>query len=80
MRGMKMPGHMGQVQRTTQNLEVIQVREAENVLLIKGAIPGANGDYVIIRESKKRPKGWKPAVSIATTKKGVVKKDEAKKK
>src|ERR1017187_5554795 len=35
MRGMKMPGHMGQVQRTTQNLEVVQVREADNLLLIK---------------------------------------------
>ena len=53
MRGMKMPGHMGQVQRTTQNLEVIQVRPDDAVLLIKGAIPGSNGDYVIIRESKK---------------------------
>jgi large subunit ribosomal protein L3 len=52
-RGMKMPGHMGQVRRTTQNLEVIQVREADNVLLIKGAIPGATGDYVVIREAKK---------------------------
>jgi large subunit ribosomal protein L3 len=52
-RGMKMPGHMGQVQRTTQNLEVIQVRNEDNLLLIKGAIPGSNGDYVIIRESKK---------------------------
>ncbi len=60
MRGMRMPGHMGQVQRTAQNLQVIQVREAENLLLIKGAIPGSNGDYVVIRESKKRPKGWKP--------------------
>ncbi len=63
MRGMKMPGHMGQVTRTAQNLEVIQVREADNLLLIKGSFPGAEGDYVIIRESKKRPKGWKPAVS-----------------
>jgi len=53
MRGMKMPGHMGQVRRTVQNLEIIQVREADNLLLIKGAIPGANGDYVVIRESKK---------------------------
>lgn len=56
MRGMRMPGHMGQVQRTIQNLEIIQVREAENILLIKGAIPGAKGDYVVIRESKKHPK------------------------
>jgi large subunit ribosomal protein L3 len=55
MRGMKMPGHMGQVQRTTQNLEVIQVRDADNLLLIKGSIPGSEGDYVVIREAKKMP-------------------------
>ena len=80
MRGMKMPGHMGQVTRTTQNLEVIQVREAENLLLVKGAIPGAEGDYVVIRESKKRPKGWKPPVSLAPMKRksGAEKKAEAK--
>ena len=69
MRGMRMPGHMGQVTRTTQNLEVIQVREADNLLLIKGSMPGAEGDYVIIRESKKRPKGWKPAVGSQGKKK-----------
>lgn len=57
MRGMKMPGHMGQVRRTAQNLQIVQVREADNLLLIKGAIPGSNDDYVIIRESKKLPKG-----------------------
>ncbi|HWD19481.1 MAG TPA: 50S ribosomal protein L3 [Verrucomicrobiae bacterium] len=57
MRGMKMPGHMGQIRRTAQNLQIIQVREADNLLLIKGAIPGANNDYVIIRESKKLRKG-----------------------
>src|SRR5580700_2731017 len=57
MRGMKMPGHMGQVRRTAQNLQIIQVREAENVLLIKGAVPGSNGDYVVIRAAKKLPKG-----------------------
>ena len=55
-RGMKMPGHMGQVQRTTQNLEIIQVREDDNLLLIKGSIPGSEGDYIIIREAKKMSK------------------------
>jgi large subunit ribosomal protein L3 len=55
-RGQKMPGHMGQVRRTVQNLEIIQVREADNLLLIKGSIPGSEGDYVIIRESKKLPR------------------------
>jgi large subunit ribosomal protein L3 len=69
MRGMRMPGHMGQVSRTTQNLEIIQVREADNLLLIKGSIPGAEGDYVVIRESKKRPKGWKPPVVTGSKKK-----------
>ncbi len=79
MRGMKMPGHMGQVRRTSQNLEVIQVREADNLLLIRGAIPGANGDYVIIRESKKQPKGWKPHAE-REGKKADAKKADAKKK
>src|SRR3954454_1116525 len=74
MRGMKMPGHMGQVRRTTQNLEVVQVHEADNLLLIRGAIPGSNGDYVIIRESKKRPKGWKPAAARVESKKAEAKK------
>ena len=69
MKGMRMPGHMGQDTRTTQNLEVIQVREDDNLLLIKGSIPGAEGDYVVIRESKKRPKGWKPPVATAGKKK-----------
>jgi len=56
MRGMKMPGHMGQVRRTVQNLEVIQVIEADHLLLVKGAVPGAAGDYVVLREAKKFPK------------------------
>jgi large subunit ribosomal protein L3 len=77
MRGMRMPGHMGQVKRTTQNLEVIQVHEADNLLLIKGAVPGSPGDYVVIRESLKRPKGWHPPVEVHHSKK---KKEEAKKK
>lgn len=56
MRGMKMPGHMGQVRRTTQNLQVVKVLEEDQLLLIKGAIPGAKGDYVVIRAAKKRKK------------------------
>jgi large subunit ribosomal protein L3 len=75
-RGMRMPGHLGQVRRTVQNLEVVQVREADNVLLVRGAIPGANGDYVVIRESKKRPKGWRPHAERPEN----VKKEKEKKK
>jgi large subunit ribosomal protein L3 len=51
----RMPGHMGQQQRTIQNLEVIESRPDDNVLLIKGSFPGAKGDLVVIRPAKKRP-------------------------
>jgi large subunit ribosomal protein L3 len=80
MRGMRMPGHMGQDVRTTQNLEVIQVLEADNLLLIKGSIPGAEGDYVVIREAKKRPKGWKAPVATVGKKKAGAEKAAAPKK
>ena len=80
MRGMRMPGHMGQDTRTTQNLEIIQVLEADNLLLIKGSIPGAEGDYVVIRESKKRPKGWKAPVATVGKKKAGADKAAAAKK
>ncbi len=50
-----MPGHMGDDRITVQNLSIVQVREAEQVLLIKGAVPGSNGGYVIVRPAKKKP-------------------------
>jgi large subunit ribosomal protein L3 len=47
---------MGQVRRTVQNLKVVKVHGEDNLLLVKGAIPGADGDYIVIREAKKKPK------------------------
>ena len=52
-KGRKMPGHMGQVRRTTQNLSIVKIVEDKNLLLIKGSIPGANGDIVLVRTAKK---------------------------
>lgn len=52
-----MPGHMGQVRRTMQNLSIVKVIAEKNLLLVKGAIPGANGDDVIVRTAiKGQPK------------------------
>lgn len=52
-----MPGHMGQVKRTVQNLLVVKVLPEQNLLLVKGAVPGANGDDVIVRTAiKGQPK------------------------
>ena len=51
-----MPGHMGSEQRTVQNLRVVKIIADKNLILVKGAIPGANGDDVIIRAGKKAKK------------------------
>ncbi len=51
-----MPGHMGSVRRTVQNLQVVKVLEDKNLLLVSGSVPGATGDLVIIRSAKKARK------------------------
>jgi large subunit ribosomal protein L3 len=56
-KNMGMPGHMGDKRVTVQNLRVAQIREGENVILISGAVPGANGSYVVVRPSKKAQAG-----------------------
>jgi large subunit ribosomal protein L3 len=54
-KNMGMPGHLGDERVTVQNLQVMQVREAEQIILISGAVPGANGNYVIVRPAIKHP-------------------------
>ncbi len=53
-KGQKMPGQMGNVKRTTQNLKVVAVRPEDNVILISGTVPGARGSYIVIRPAKKK--------------------------
>ena len=52
-KGRRMSGHMGVVRRTTENLKVVQVDAERNLLLIQGAVPGAEGGQVIVRPSLK---------------------------
>jgi large subunit ribosomal protein L3 len=52
-KGKKMAGHMGDERVTTQNLEVVQIDVERNLLLIKGAVPGANGGQVAVRPAVK---------------------------
>jgi len=57
-KGQKMPGHMGHARRTQQNLRVLRVREADNVLLVRGAVPGPTGGILLVRKAlKKAAKG-----------------------
>jgi len=55
-RGHRMPGHMGHVRVTQQNLKVVEVRSDENLLLVGGAIPGPTGTIVFVRRSLKKGK------------------------
>ena len=52
-KGKKMSGHMGNRQRTAQNLEIVRVDTARNLLLVKGAVPGHEGRNVIVRPAVK---------------------------
>lgn len=53
-KGHHLPGHMGAAQVTLQNLKVIKVDAENNLLLIKGAVPGHKNSYLIIRKAKKK--------------------------
>jgi large subunit ribosomal protein L3 len=51
-KGMRMAGHMGHERVTVRNLEVVEVHAEENLILVKGAVPGPNGGYVVVRRAK----------------------------
>ncbi|HUE00565.1 MAG TPA: 50S ribosomal protein L3 [Bryobacteraceae bacterium] len=51
--GMRMGGHMGAGQVTVRNLEIVEVDTEDNVLMVKGAVPGPNGGYVVVRRAKR---------------------------
>ncbi|MFU8877387.1 MAG: 50S ribosomal protein L3 [Wenzhouxiangellaceae bacterium] len=53
-KGKKMAGHMGAERVTTQNLEVVRVDAERNLLLIRGAVPGAPGGHVLVRPTVKK--------------------------
>jgi len=61
-----MAGHMGDEQVTVQNLRVVQVREADHVLLVSGAVPGARGSFVVVCTAiKGQPKAKQVVVAKA---------------
>ena len=52
-KGRKLPGHMGVNRVTVQNLDVVRVDSERNLLLVKGAVPGAKGGLLMIKETVK---------------------------
>ena len=65
-KGKKLPGHMGQVTVTMQNLEIVAVMPEENVILIKGNVPGAKKSLVIIKSAVKIPEVKKEKVELVS--------------
>ena len=53
-KGKKMPGHLGSEKVTVQNLEVVKVDAENNLIAVKGAIPGAKGGYVVVTDAVKK--------------------------
>jgi large subunit ribosomal protein L3 len=51
--GQHMPGHMGHERVTSQGLRVVQIDAEENLLFVRGAVPGPNGAYIMIRKARK---------------------------
>jgi large subunit ribosomal protein L3 len=50
LKGMRAAGHMGQDRVTVKNLEVVRVDEGNNLLVVRGSVPGAGGSYLVIRK------------------------------
>ena len=73
--GKKMAGHLGNVRVTTQNLKIVSVDAERGLIMIKGAVPGADGGYVLVSDAKKRalpkeapfPAALKAAAAAAET-------------
>lgn len=65
-KGKKLPGHMGHVSVTMQNLEVVAVMKDENVILIKGNVPGPKKSLVIIKSAVKKPNVKNDKIELAT--------------
>jgi len=54
-KGKKMAGHMGDSRVTIQNLEVVKTDTTRGLLMVKGAVPGAKGGWILLRDAVKRP-------------------------
>jgi large subunit ribosomal protein L3 len=78
-KGKRMTGHMGDVRRTVQNLALLEIREEEGLLLIRGAVPGGKNGMVLIKNAIKRTGTVRLASDgeEAKAKKGIAKKPAA---
>ncbi|HXE30505.1 MAG TPA: 50S ribosomal protein L3 [Terriglobales bacterium] len=67
LKGMRAAGHMGDAQVTVRNLQVVAVDADENLLAVRGAVPGPNGGYLLIRRAKQPPRARRGFAGVANT-------------
>ncbi|MDD5131422.1 MAG: 50S ribosomal protein L3 [Candidatus Methylomirabilota bacterium] len=79
LKGLGLPGQMGNVQRTTIKLEIVDIDLANNIILIKGAIPGNNKGLIMIKKTTKALKHKKVVAKAKSTDQKLVKKPSKKK-
>ena len=68
-RGQHFPGHMGNERKTAKTLRVVKIDTDENLLLVRGAVPGPAGAYIYISRAKKQKKAPRPAAATKAAKK-----------
>ena len=66
LKGKKMPGQMGNVQRTVQNLEIVSIDTENSVILVKGNVPGPKKSLVMIHTAVKNPNGKNEAADLVS--------------
>jgi large subunit ribosomal protein L3 len=54
MKGLKMAGHMGDERVTTQNLKIVRTDPDRGLIMVEGAVPGAKGGWILVRDAVKR--------------------------
>jgi len=79
-KGHHLPGHMGVDRVTIQNLEVIDVDKANNLIAVRGSVPGHKNCFLMVKEARKRPKGYVRKVHVQPTTKKSAKAAMQKKK
>lgn len=67
LKGMRAAGHMGQAQVTVRNLQIVTVDADENLLAVRGAVPGPNDGYVLIRKAVHAPRSRRGFAGVANT-------------
>lgn len=79
-KGHHMAGHLGVERITVQNLEIVDIDKDKNIILIKGSVPGHKNSYLILKEARKRPKGFVKRKAAPTVSKKSAKAQTAAKK